>query len=66
MNMEERINKLEIMMSYHVETVDAMNKSLYRQEVRIEILEKEIKQLREEIKTLSSLEEPNTEPPPHY
>lgn len=66
MNLEERINKLEIMMSYHVETADAMNKSLYRQEIRIENLEKEIKQLREEIKSLSSSEEPNTDPPPHY
>ena len=66
--MEERITDLEIRFMHQSRLLEELNELVYEQQQSLERLEKEVKQLREQMRdimpsTVTSLAD---EPPPHY
>ncbi|NQZ56200.1 MAG: SlyX family protein [Lentisphaeraceae bacterium] len=63
-DLEERINKLEVILSYQDQTLEDLNDVVLAQQKQIDSLERELKKFQN---TLSSLgEEVDNRPPPHY
>ena len=66
--MEARIAELEVKLSFCEELLEELNKTVYRQQQQIDLLQKEVAALREQVKTSMPAEprEPVDETPPHY
>jgi uncharacterized coiled-coil protein SlyX len=67
--MEQRLTDLEIRFMHQERTLMELNDAVYRQEQAIEQLEREVRQLRDQLKlvTPSDIRSPDEEePPPHY
>ncbi len=69
MILEERLTELETRLAFQESTIDALNDAMTKQQFQIADLEKNMKTLKTQLKTLaqplvaSEHEEP---PPPHY
>jgi SlyX protein len=66
--MEARIAELEVKLSFCEELLEELNKTVYRQQQQIDLLQKEMAALREQVNTSMPAEprEPLDETPPHY
>lgn len=66
--METRIAELEVKLSFCEELLEELNRTVYLQQQQIDLLQKEMRALREQAKTLMPDEprEPVDETPPHY
>ncbi len=67
--MEDRLNELEIRFTHQERTIEELNDIVSRQELLLERMERELLQLREQMKILLpslSRGEDEEEPPPHY
>jgi SlyX protein len=66
--MESRLEKLEEKLSLAEDLLEELNKTVYRQQNRIDQLEQELKSLREQVQTAEPGEPRNSreEIPPHY
>lgn len=67
MNQEDRFINLEIKLAQQEDLVDELNKTIYRQERRIDQLEAMVAKMAEHVRTLRDAgQAPLNEPPPHY
>lgn len=67
--MEDRLTELEIRFTHQERTLEELNDIVCRQELMLERMEREVLQLREQMKVLLpslSKEQDDEEPPPHY
>lgn len=66
--METRIAELEVKLSFCEELLEELNRTVYCQQQQIDLLQKEMLALREQVKTSLPAEprEPIDETPPHY
>jgi len=66
--MEARIAELEVKLSFCEELLEELNKTVYRQQQQIDLLQKEMIALREQVKSSPPAEPRNLadETPPHY
>ncbi len=66
--MESRIAELEVKLSFCEELLEELNRTVYRQQQQIDLLQKEMLALREQARTSmpDELREPVDETPPHY
>lgn len=66
--MEEKLNELEAKMSLAEELLDALNRTVFRQQQQIDRLQQDVRALREELKNAAPDEfaSPGGEIPPHY
>lgn len=67
--MEDRLTELEIRSTHQEKTVEELNEIVCRQELALECLERELRQIREQLKMLLPAfikEQDEEEPPPHY
>lgn len=66
--MESRITDLEIKMSYSEDLLDELNRTVYRQQQQIDLLIKNIQELRQQLISGNPAEQVNLrdEIPPHY
>jgi len=66
--MEEKLNELEAKVSLAEELLDALNRTVYRQQQQIDRLQQDVRALREELKNAAPDEvaSPGDEVPPHY
>ncbi|MEW6312535.1 MAG: SlyX family protein [Pseudomonadota bacterium] len=66
--MEKRLTELEIKLSYNEDLLEELNRTVYRQQQQIELLQRELRVLREQVR--ASLPEERRslrdEIPPHY
>jgi len=66
-NQEDRFINLEIKLAQQEDLVDELNKTIYRQERRIDQLEAMVAKMAEHVRTLRDAgQAPLNEPPPHY
>jgi len=64
---EDRFVTIEIKLAQQEDLVDELNKTIYRQERRIDGLEAMVAKLAEHVRTLRDAgQAPLNEPPPHY
>lgn len=66
--MEARINELEVKLAFAEDLLDALNQTVFRQQQQIELLAKEMRELRKQM-AASIANEPHSlrdEIPPHY
>jgi len=66
--MEEKLNELEAKISLAEELLDALNRTVFRQQQQIDRLQQDMRALREELKNAAPGEfaSPGGEIPPHY
>ncbi|MBI5656186.1 MAG: SlyX family protein [Geobacter sp.] len=67
--MEERLTDLEIRYTHQERTIQELSDALFRQELKLEQLQSEVRQLREQLMIVSPsmVRSPeDEEPPPHY
>ncbi len=66
--MESRLTELEAKMSFVEDLLDVLNQTVFRQQEKIDLLERQIRLLHEQIRALQPDEErdPRDEIPPHY
>ncbi len=66
--MESRLIELEAKLSFAEDLLDTLNTTVFRQQERIDLLERQIRLLHEQMQTLRPREEgdPRDEIPPHY
>ncbi len=66
--MESRLEKIESKLSLAEDLLEELNKTVYRQQCRIDQLEQEMGGLRQQVQTAMPAEQrtPNEEIPPHY
>jgi SlyX protein len=67
--MEDRITELELRFMHQEQTINELNETVYRQELAIARLERELGGMREQFLTLSpsiNRTSDEEEPPPHY
>lgn len=64
---EDRFINLEIKLAQQEDLLDEMNKTIYRQERRIDQLEAMLTKMADHVRTLRDVgQAPLNEPPPHY
>ncbi len=67
MDQEDRFINLEIKLAQQEDLLDEMNKTIYRQERRIDQLEAMLAKMADHVRTLRDAgQAPLNEPPPHY
>ena len=67
MDQEDRFVNIEIKLAQQEDLVDELNKTIYRQERRIDQLEAMVSKMAEHVRTLRDAgQAPLNEPPPHY
>lgn len=67
MDHEDRFVTLEIKLAQQEDLLDELNKTIYRQERRIDQLEAMVSKMAEHVRTLRDAgQAPLNEPPPHY
>lgn len=67
--MEQQLIDLQTKVAFQDEAIDSLNRSVARQQRRIEELEEELRQLKRQLRSLSDpgIASPQEEgPPPHY
>ena len=66
--MESRLNELEAKLSFAEDLLDALNRTVYRQQQQIEQLQQDIRALRQQLLEVAPAEpaSPGSEIPPHY
>lgn len=66
--METRINELEVKLAFAEDLLEELNKTVYRQQQQIERLQKEMRELREQVAASAPNEQRSLrdEIPPHY
>lgn len=66
--MESRLNELEAKMSFAEDQLDALNRTVYRQQQQIDQLQQDIRALRRQLQETAPREtaSPGSEIPPHY
>ncbi|MBE0614735.1 MAG: SlyX family protein [Burkholderiales bacterium] len=66
--MESRLNELEAKISLAEDLLDALNRTVYRQQQQIERLQQDIRALRQQLQDAAPPEarRPGDEIPPHY
>jgi SlyX protein len=65
-DLAERIDGLEIRIAHQDRTISELNEVITEQWRRIEILERQILRLREEMQNMTPAREAPEPPPPHY
>lgn len=69
MSLESRLNELEIKLSYAEDMIDTLNKTVFRQQEQIDLLQAQIVALHRQMQEGSAESQPNDlreEIPPHY
>jgi SlyX protein len=66
--MESRLAEIEAKLSFSDELLEALNRTVYRQQQQIDQLQRELRALREQVQSASPGEPRNLrdETPPHY
>lgn len=66
--MESRLNELEAKLSFAEDMIDTLNTTVYRQQEQIDLLERQLRLLHQQIQAIQPDEErdPRDEIPPHY
>ena len=66
--MESRVAEIEAKLSFSEELLEALNRTVYRQQQQIDQLQLELRALREQLRTALPAEPGNSrdETPPHY
>jgi SlyX protein len=66
--MESRLNELEVKISFAEDLLDALNRTVFRQQQQIEQLQRDIRTLRQQMEQAAPAEaaSPGDEIPPHY
>ncbi|MCU0932993.1 MAG: SlyX family protein [Thiobacillaceae bacterium] len=67
--MESRLIELEAKLSFAEDLLETLNTTVFRQQERIDLLERQIRLLHEQMQTLRPAEDasdPRAEIPPHY
>jgi len=66
--MESRLDELEAKMSLAEDLLDALNRTVYRQQQQIDRMQQEIRDLRQQLQEVApgSADGPDNEIPPHY
>lgn len=66
--MEERLNELEIKLSYAEDLIDELNRTIFRQQQQIDFLVQEVLGLRQQVQTIAAPRSATLreEIPPHY
>jgi SlyX protein len=66
--MESRLNELEAKISLAEDLLDALNRTVYRQQQQIDQLQQDIRALRQQLQEVAPAEaaSPGDEIPPHY
>ena len=65
---EDRINNLEIKLSFTEDLIDQLNQTIYKQQQQIEFLYRELKSIKEQSSNGdgAGISSPKDEIPPHY
>ncbi len=65
---EDRINNLEIKISFTEDLIDQLNQTIYKQQQQIEFLYRELKSIKEQSSSGdgAGISSPKDEIPPHY
>lgn len=65
---EDRINNLEIKLSFTEDLIDQLNQTIYKQQQQIEFLYRELKSIKEQSSSADGAgsSSPKDEIPPHY
>ena len=65
---EDRINNLEIKLSFTEDLIDRLNQTIYKQQQQIEFLYRELKSIKEQSSSGdgAGISSPKDEIPPHY
>ncbi|OYY14758.1 MULTISPECIES: SlyX family protein [unclassified Polynucleobacter] len=65
---EDRINNLEIKLSFTEDLIDQLNQTIYKQQQQIEFLYRELKSIKEQSSSGdgAGISSPKDEIPPHY
>ena len=65
---EDRINKIEIKLSFTEDLIDQLNQTIYKQQQQIEFLYRELKSIKEQASSSDGVgnNSPKDEIPPHY
>lgn len=68
---EYRIAELEAKLSFAEDLIDSLNRTVYRQQEQLDLLQRQLRLLHEQMQTLRSEKEadpadPRQEIPPHY
>jgi SlyX protein len=66
--MDERLNELEIKLSFTEDLVEELNRTVFRQQQQIDVLVEQVRALRQQVKTSLPDEQRSLrdELPPHY
>lgn len=67
--MENRLTELEIKFSFAQDLLDELNRTVYRQQQQIDLLQQELRLLRDQVQSASQDSRPmnlRDELPPHY
>jgi SlyX protein len=66
--MESRVADIEVKLSFNEELLEELNRTVYRQQQQIDNLQRDLKALREQLRTCmpAGLPGPLEEVPPHY
>ena len=67
-SIEDRLMELEIKTALSEDLLEELNRTVYRQQQQIELLQQELCVLRQQVQSSLAAEPnaPNDEPPPHY
>jgi SlyX protein len=64
--MESRLNELEAKLSLAEDLLDALNRTVFRQQQQIDRLQQDVRALRQQLEDVAPGEAPGDEIPPHY
>lgn len=63
---DARIDDLEMRIAHHEKTIAELNEIVTGQWRRIDLIERQLSQMREEVRNLSPARDGEEPPPPHY
>jgi uncharacterized coiled-coil protein SlyX len=65
--LNERINALEMRLTYHDEAIETLNQTITKQWLEIDRLKRQLSEMKERLQDAEShAPGPTNEPPPHY